>query len=205
MPDQLLESSWNNLFSMLLVGAVWGCSNPFLRKGSSTVLSDKQIGGDIKARTQRTRDEASTTEIANSSRGGLSVTNCDKQTSADSIATSTTNIGIISALWMKIKSLSQFQSVRVWLPYLLNQSGSIIYYRLLATSDLTLAVPSCNALALVFSAIMSYLLGERLDCPGRVAIGSILVTTGVFICVSSSNSGASLSSPPSLTDERNEL
>ena len=42
-----------------------------------------------------------------------------------------------------LQSLLIFRRVGVWLPYLLNQSGSILYYKLLATSDLSLSVPVC--------------------------------------------------------------
>ena len=67
----------------------------------------------------------------------------------------------------------------------LNQSGSILYYKLLATSDLSLSVPVCNALALVFSSATSFLLGERVDRPVAAIFGSLLVTLGVAICMAS--------------------
>ena len=84
-----------------------------------------------------------------------------------------------------VQSLLRFRRVRVWLPYLLNQSGSILYYKLLATSDLSLSVPVCNALALVFSSATSFLLGERVDRPLAALFGSLLVTLGVAICMAS--------------------
>ena len=79
--------------------------------------------------------------------------------------------------------LRQFLNIRVWLPYLLNQCGSIVYYVLLSKSDLTFAVPTCNALALVFTCFTSFALGEPINQPFRTILGSALVVGGVAICV----------------------
>jgi Putative transmembrane family 234 len=91
----------------------------------------------------------------------------------------TTGGGILGAF-------RQFLDVRVWLPYVVNQCGSIVFYVLLAKSDLTLAVPTCNALALVFSCLTSVALGEPMEKPIRTILGSALVVGGVAVCVLSS-------------------
>lgn len=80
---------------------------------------------------------------------------------------------------------SKWLSVRVWLPYALNQSGSLLFYYTLGHSDLSLAVPICNGLALVFSIVTSYWIGERTDDPWKMIVGSALVMVGVAICLSS--------------------
>ncbi|CAB9525418.1 Transmembrane protein 234 [Seminavis robusta] len=82
-------------------------------------------------------------------------------------------------------SAKKFINVRVWLPYAMNQFGSVLFYVALSRSDLTLAVPVCNALALVFSMATSFALGERVDRPLRAVAGSALVMTGVGICLHS--------------------
>ena len=125
-----------DLASMVLVGALWGCTNPILRQGS--VEAEKQQS--VSSRRPRS--------------------------------------------FLK-SSLLAFLNFRVWLPYLLNQSGSIVFYILLANSDLSLAVPICNALALVFSFLTSAMLGESIDKPVRSFLGAALVLVGVTICVSS--------------------
>ena len=137
---------WGDVLSAVLVGAVWGCTNPFLRKGAT---NDENIGG-------QSMDGKPTDERSSQSENQSMV-----------------------------QSLLRFRRVRVWLPYLLNQSGSILYYKLLATSDLSLSVPVCNALALVFSSATSFLLGERVDRPLAALFGSLLVTLGVAICMAS--------------------
>ena len=125
-----------DLASMVLVGALWGCTNPILRQGS------------VEAEKHRSARSSSPKSFLQS-------------------------------------SLMAFLNFRVWLPYLLNQSGSIVFYVLLANSDLSLAVPICNALALVFSFVTSGLLGESIDKPVRSFLGAALVLVGVTICVSS--------------------
>ena len=78
---------------------------------------------------------------------------------------------------------------KVWLPYLINQLGSILYYKTLASSNLTLSVPICNATAMVFSSITSAILGEKVNQPGRAVVGVILVLSGVAVCMMYSNEG----------------
>lgn len=151
-----------DFLSIILVGAVWGCTNPLVRKGSveSKELKSKAVGGCDGC------DAPSTTDVPNK-----------KDCSSSLISSFVKNT---------YRAISKFRRVSVWLPYLLNQSGSIIYYFLLATSDLTTAVPACNGLALVFSSLTSYFLGERLNKPIQGLIGALLVTLGVAICMISS-------------------
>ena len=117
--------------SMILVGALWGCTNPLLRKGAEEVEKNQPAN-------------ASSLKVV----------------------------------------LMTFLNLRVWLPYLLNQMGSIVFYVLLANSDLTLAVPICNSLAMLFSFLTSACLGETIDKPLRAFAGATLVLVGVTICVS---------------------
>ena len=141
-----------DLVSMMIVGALWGCTNPLLRKGSV---------------------EATQTESSSS-----------KFSSKKSFLRS---------------SLNSFLNIKVWLPYVLNQSGSIVYYLLLAKSDLSLAVPICNAMALLFSFATSTALGEPILNPVRTFLGAALVVLGVASCV------ATQEAESILEGEENEL
>uniref|UniRef100_A0A7S2XTA2 EamA domain-containing protein n=1 Tax=Attheya septentrionalis TaxID=420275 RepID=A0A7S2XTA2_9STRA len=136
----------STVLSLLLVGAVWGCTNPFLRRGAVEGGSEG---------SQSTDNRATPEDISQDGGRFRSI----------------------------LRSLSRFLRVGVWFPYALNQCGSLLYYKLLATEDLTLSVPICNALALLFSSFTSYALGERVDKPYRAALGSILVTVGVGLCL----------------------
>uniref|UniRef100_A0A8B9S467 Transmembrane protein 234 n=1 Tax=Apteryx owenii TaxID=8824 RepID=A0A8B9S467_APTOW len=45
-------------------------------------------------------------------------------------------------------------------PFLLNQCGSLLFYLTLASTDLSLAVPLCNSLALIATLVTGKILGE---------------------------------------------
>ena len=143
--DILQDMNWVSVdfLSMLVVGALWGCTNPLLRKGSAEVTS------------------------SSSSSSSPSSSTCEKK---DSFLAS---------------ALKPFFGIKVWLPYVLNQSGSVVFYILLANSDISMAVPICNAMALLFSFVTSSLLGEPIEKPFRTVLGASLILTGVTICVSS--------------------
>ncbi|KAG7336592.1 putative transmembrane family 234 protein [Nitzschia inconspicua] len=132
-----------DILSMILVGALWGCTNPLLRRGTME-------SGNV--------DDQNRNNNFN-----------DKQ------PTTTSSLSLL-------RSFLRFQ---VWLPYALNQSGSIVFYILLAKSDLSLAVPVCNAFALVFTFVTSWYLGEPLHRPIQTVLGTFLIMLGVTICVQS--------------------
>ena len=48
-----------------------------------------------------------------------------------------------------------------------------------------MAVPICNAIALLFSFLTSSLLGEPIEKPFQTILGASLILIGVTICVSS--------------------
>ncbi|KAM5180310.1 transmembrane protein 234 [Mantella aurantiaca] len=74
---------------------------------------------------------------------------------------------------------------RYVIPFLLNQSGSVVFYLTLASTDLSLGVPICNSLALVFTVVTGWILGE--DIGGKGATFGMLITiVGISICVASS-------------------
>lgn len=110
----------------------------------------------------------------------------DTQTADDGVD----DINNSPPIWWKsyiISKLIILANYKVWLPFLLNQLGSILYYKTLASSNLTLSVPICNATAMVFSSITSAILGERVNQPGRAALGVVLVFSGVAVCMMYSN------------------
>ncbi|XP_053123989.1 transmembrane protein 234 isoform X1 [Hemicordylus capensis] len=70
-------------------------------------------------------------------------------------------------------------------PFVLNQCGSVVYYFTLASTDLTLAVPLCNSLALMFTLATGKMLGEDLG-GARAALGMLLTALGVALCIAAS-------------------
>ncbi|XP_023646711.1 transmembrane protein 234 isoform X1 [Paramormyrops kingsleyae] len=78
-----------------------------------------------------------------------------------------------------------FINIRYLVPFLLNQSGSLVYYLTLATTDLSLAVPVTNSLTFLFTLLAGKLLGEEVDGKGAL-LGMFLTMLGVTLCVTSS-------------------
>ncbi|XP_048860743.1 transmembrane protein 234 isoform X1 [Brienomyrus brachyistius] len=78
-----------------------------------------------------------------------------------------------------------FINIRYLVPFLLNQSGSLVYYLTLATTDLSLAVPVTNSLTFLFTLLAGKLLGEEVGGKGAL-LGMFLTMLGVTLCVTSS-------------------
>ncbi|XP_051504448.1 transmembrane protein 234 [Myxocyprinus asiaticus] len=78
-----------------------------------------------------------------------------------------------------------FLNLRYLVPFLLNQSGSLVFYFTLASTDLSLAVPVVNSLTFLFTLLMGKLLGEEFGGK-RAVLGMLLIMSGVTVCVLSS-------------------
>lgn len=68
------------------------------------------------------------------------------------------------------------------IPFLLNQSGSVVYYLTLASADLSVAVPVTNSLTMIITTLTGRLLGED-NINAGTFLGMMLVVCGVSICV----------------------
>ncbi|CAM9145358.1 unnamed protein product [Discosporangium mesarthrocarpum] len=91
-------------------------------------------------------------------------------------------MGIIFRLWGPLASLSR---AKVVIPYLINQSGSILYYYLLGSQDVSMAVPVCNSLTFLFTAVTAWVMGEKFQQPTRTLMGMALVVLGISVCIHS--------------------
>ncbi|XP_073759113.1 transmembrane protein 234 isoform X2 [Callorhinus ursinus] len=70
----------------------------------------------------------------------------------------------VRQLLQEMKTL--FLNTEYLMPFFLNQCGSLLYYLTLASTDLTLAVPISNSLAIVFTLIVGKVLGEDVGGKG---------------------------------------
>lgn len=100
------------------------------------------------------------------------------------------NITILQKIYSSISSLSSLRRLITdplsVIPYILNQTGSLAFYFILANEPVTRAAPISNALAFIFTAITSYcILGENAASPIMMTIGIILVILGTYICLTS--------------------
>ncbi|XP_029395943.1 transmembrane protein 234 isoform X2 [Mus pahari] len=149
-----MAASWGQVLALVLVAALWGGTQPLLKRASSGLQQ-------VRERTWARQ------------------------------------------LLQEMKTL--FLNTEYLMPFLLNQSGSLLYYLTLASTevsllyfaypsderpkgrkepDLTLAVPICNSLAIVFTLIVGKVLGE--DIGGKAVAGMVLTITGITVCITSS-------------------
>ncbi|XP_054651423.1 transmembrane protein 234 [Dunckerocampus dactyliophorus] len=122
------------VLSLLLVSVLWGCTNPFLKRGTEGI---EQVSKSNK----------------------------------------------IDQFLAEVKFL--FLNVKYLIPFLLNQSGSLVYYYTLSTTDLSFAVPVANSLTFLWTLLTGKLLGE--DFGGKQAVAGLFLTmVGITLCVISS-------------------
>ncbi|XP_056266861.1 transmembrane protein 234 isoform X2 [Pseudoliparis swirei] len=93
----------------------------------------------------------------------------------------------VSQLLAEVKFL--FLNLKYLVPFLLNQTGSLVYYYTLSTTELSLAVPVANALTFLCTLFTGKLLGEEFGGKQAVA-GMFLTTAGIALCVMSSVDGS---------------
>ncbi|KAI4803733.1 transmembrane protein 234 [Gymnodraco acuticeps] len=122
------------LLSLLLVSVLWGCTNPFLKRGTEGIE-----------------------HVQHNNR--------------------------VSQLLAEVKFL--FLNLKYLVPFLLNQSGSLVYYYTLSTTEISLAVPVANSLTFLCTLLTGKFLGEEFGGKQAVA-GMFLTTAGITLCVISS-------------------
>lgn len=76
-----------------------------------------------------------------------------------------------------------FSNWKYCMAFLLNQSGSVLFYLTLASVELSVAVPVTNSLTFIFTILSGHILGERIQSI-ETYIGVILVVAGVALSVS---------------------
>ena len=86
----------------------------------------------------------------------------------------------LSQLFLELKFLALKWSYTV--PFLINQSGSVLYHYVLASTELSLTVPVANWLTLLVTLITGHLLGEQIQNK-TTFIGIFLVVCGICMCV----------------------
>lgn len=73
---------------------------------------------------------------------------------------------------------------KYYVPFLINQFGSVLYYWTLSTANLSVAVPLTNSLTFLIASVTGQLLGERVSGP-YFYLGVFLILSGTFISTTS--------------------
>eukprot|EP01031_Cornospumella_fuschlensis_P024856 gene24856-30033_t len=89
-----------------------------------------------------------------------------------------TNKGLFSS----IKNMIQNKTILI--PFIVNQSGSLVFYMLLSSEPVSVASPVVNSLTFVVTAVTSYVLfNEVVRYPSMLIIGSVLILVGTSLCM----------------------
>lgn len=124
----------SSIIGYLLVGILWGCTNPFIKHAQNLVDQENKL-----------KEDHHSSVITND-------------------------------LYRLITKPILF------IPYLINQSGSLVYYYLLSHEPITKANPLCNSLTFIFTAITGYFyFKEEVKSPFLLFLGILLVLIGVYI------------------------
>lgn len=103
-------------------------------------------------------------------------------------------------------SISIVQSIRimlteptVYIPFIVNQTGSLLFYVILLREPISIAAPVCNSLTFIITALTGNLIfHEEIPSPYLVILGVMLVLAGVYICMTSEHRWYSWSSVSSM-------
>lgn len=145
---------------LFTLGALWGCTNALFKQQDGDASDD---GSGDKVPSAFEKKGASLTQ-------GVQQHNRKKP-------------GICS--WLERLVGDIFKLLCNWrflVPFAINQSGSVLFMFLLGSSELSLAVPVCNASTFVFTLLTSLLLGEKIHGdPALLSLGVVLVIAGVTL------------------------
>ena len=147
----------STLLGCLVVSALWGVTNPFLRAGAESTVHPT-------APTPLQRRQRGKTVAATASHPSLYTR-------------------VIAGARVVAATLANW---RFSLPFAVNQLGGVAFSALLGTADLTLVVPLVNSLTILWTAATARVMfgeTERLT-PARCG-GAALVLAGIALCLSS--------------------
>lgn len=148
--------------AFVIVGMLWGCTNPFLKKGQEDIS---------KSEATANKDKYDTAHVSAA----------DCATSSSPSAASVLNLNNFSK-W-KIWNMCH---LKIAIPFIINQFGSALFYLLLSTEPLGTTVPIVNCLTFVFTALTSIIVnGEKVDSPLLLILGTAMVLAGMYMCSNS--------------------
>ncbi|XP_077754830.1 transmembrane protein 234 isoform X2 [Canis aureus] len=163
-----MAASFGQVLALVLVAALWGGTQPLLKRASASL---QQVHERTWARQllQEMKTLFLNTELSLPPRKNIS--------------RSSKKAGLLNQV--SITVTADFFCFQYLMPFFLNQCGSLLYYLTLASTDLTLAVPISNSLAIVFTMIVGKVLGEDIGGKGALT-GMVLTVTGIALCITSS-------------------
>lgn len=211
----------------LLVGILWGCTNPFIKHAqdkANAALKDKEnslnvalsgTNAAVSSLNSSNNVVINHTNNINGPSGGNTSGNVANITTEATVVTSSTLVtknthirttnnkesllplhrvdpnssnkshtGFFRDLFQRIKRL--IRNLNLFVPFLFNQTGSIVFYMLLATQPVSVAAPVCNSLTFLFTALTSLVVfKEYVRHPIMLLIGTVFIIAGTVMCLQS--------------------
>jgi len=144
----MITDCLSSALAYIVVGILWGCSNPFMKYAQTTVTGIDSCS---------------------------SIDNCQGTSSQ-----SHKIVYMISSMYDEIYRLITRPSL--FIPFIINQSGSLVYYYLLSNQPITRASPICNSLTFIFTALTGhFFFQEEIQHPLCLFTGVTLIIIGIYI------------------------
>jgi drug/metabolite transporter (DMT)-like permease len=111
----------------LCVGVLWGCTNPFIKAAQESVAEDRGVNDPNDKQAKEATCESGPFEARSFMRK------------------------LFSSCYENLRGL--FMNPRLFLPFAINQAGSLAFYALLSQEPVSRASPICNSLTFLFTAL----------------------------------------------------
>lgn len=88
--------------------------------------------------------------------------------------------GFLATILLKIKFI--FSQWKFFVPFFINQLGSVAYFFALKSTNISIGVPVVNSLTLVITSISGNLVAQE-NYNLKTILGMLLIVSGVSLCV----------------------
>lgn len=148
-----------------LVALLWGVTNPFIKYGNveKDYPSPKyELQQDLELNTNLSSEHVNV---------------------SSSSPNYTTNL--LNSITKSLKGLiNKFKKPRIVIPFLVNQSGSFLFYILLSSEPISIASPVINSLTFIVTTVVSYLyFDEKVSNLYLLILGAFLTLFGTYLCM----------------------
>ncbi|XP_063833844.1 transmembrane protein 234 homolog [Ostrinia nubilalis] len=145
---------------LVLTGALWGCTNPFIRQGTKGLR-------DVRAKGWLGQAVAEVSFLLGNWRYVMPW-----------LVNQSGSLAYLAAV--QRAPLAWYQTYVV--PWLVNQSGSLAYLAAVQRAPLSLAVPAANSLAFAFTAVVGAAVGAEEPLDKGSILGVVLIVAGTALC-----------------------
>ncbi len=184
MPSKPPNGNQNRaIISYIVVGVLWGCTNPFIKYAQNAVANRKKS---LSVSKSSSSNETLSSGAASSSSTSLS----SSSSSSSSLDTDKEKVSDTVDGNMFSNIINLFKEPSILAPFAINQLGSLAFYYVLINEPISIAAPVCNSLTFILTALVSHFyLGEDIPNPSFLVMGIIAIVTGIYICITSSSGG----------------